>query len=164
MVSKVPYSTSSLLSLLLTLSTSCRLTKIKWSVCISKFIRILLISFSWKCSGWCLCHFLLWSNLNYLQNSHCNTSPIRANTLFALICCICLLYDWSFLLCNFIGSHILALPQLLLMELFCATLRRDSVSLLWFPFLSNVKFSREWFHLFVIGHFHTVIFLPIFVP
>ena len=40
--------------------------------------------------------------------------------------------------------HILALIWLVLMALFCAAIRRDSVSLLWFPFLSHVHiFSRE---------------------
>ena len=53
--------------------------------------------------------------------------------------------------------------DLVLMALFCAAIRRDSVSLLWFPFLSHVKFSHVRFHLFVTWNVHSAVFLPIFV-
>ena len=56
---------------------------------------------------------------------------------FALICCIRFLLDWSFRLYHYIiymlfccVISILALTKLILMVLFCAAIRRDSVSLL----------------------------------
>ena len=62
-----------------------------------------------------------------------------------------LLCDWLFCLsphnfylhfcCNL---SILALLWLVLMALFCAAIRKDSVSLLKFPFLSHVHFFLEW--------------------
>ena len=64
-----------------------------------------------------------------------------------LICCIHLLYDWWFHLCHqiacicyFVESYLFSLLiWLVLMVLSCAAIRRDSVSLLKFPFLSHVQ-------------------------
>ena len=52
-----------------TISRSGRLAKIRWSVCISKFQRILCVSFSRTDSELCIYHLFVWSNLNFLHNS-----------------------------------------------------------------------------------------------
>ena len=57
---------------------------------------------------------------------------------------------------------ILALTSSVLMALFCAAIRRDSVYLLRF-LLATSKFSCERFRLFIAWNFHRVVFLPIFV-
>ena len=53
--------------------------------------------------------------------------------------------------------------HVVLMALFCAAIRRDSVSLLRFPFHSHVKFSHVRLCLFVDWNIHRVVFLPIFI-
>ena len=49
------------------------------------------------------------------------------------------------------------------MALFCTAIRRDSVSLLWFPifFLAMFRSSHAQFHQFVALSIRTVVFLPI---
>ena len=75
----------------------------------------------------------------------CRPSRVWPYTPSVLICCIRLLCDWSFGLCHRIAYiycyilPILALIWLVLMALSCAAIRRDSVSLLRFPFLSQVQ-------------------------
>ena len=50
-------------------TTTGRLARIGWSVCISKSERILGISFSWTNSGFCVYHLSGWSSFNLLPNS-----------------------------------------------------------------------------------------------
>ena len=40
-------------------------------------------------------HLFIWSDLNFLHNSQWITFSTQSYTLFSLICCIRLLYDWS---------------------------------------------------------------------
>ena len=80
-----------------------------------------------------------------------------------LLCCIRLLCDWSFRLsphnphlqfcCVF---SILVLIWLVLMVFFCAAVKRDSVSLLKFPFLSHVQvFSSDMFYYYYYYYYFT---------
>ena len=58
---------------------------------------------------------------------------------------------------------IFALTWLVLMALFCAAIRRDSVSLKSFSFLTMIRFFRVRFYWFVAWNIHTIVFLPISV-
>ena len=116
------------------------LAEIRWSVCISKSHRSLCVSFSRTGAGLCIYHLLAWSNLNFLHISQWITLPTQsclalysfcANFLHSLIIWLMVsslsLHSLHLLFC-FVLS-ILALIWLVLMTLFCATIRRDSVSL-----------------------------------
>ena len=43
------------------------LAGIRWSVCMLKSQRSLCVSFSWTGARLCICHLLVWSNLNFLH-------------------------------------------------------------------------------------------------
>ena len=55
-----------------------------WSVCISKSQRSLYVPFSWTDSG--LCNLLVWSDLNFLQNSHWITLPTQSCLVLYSFC------------------------------------------------------------------------------
>ena len=133
------------------------LADIRWSVCMSMFHRSLYVSFSRTDAGLCIYHLFVWSNLNFLHISQWITLPTQS--------CVVLCSFWAnmrhslimWLMISSLSPHnlhllfccvlsILALIWLFLMTLFCAAIRRDSVSLLRFPFLSHVQvFSCEMF-------------------
>ena len=46
-------------SFMLSLTRSCLLAEIRWSICISKFQRILWVSFSWTDFGWSIYHLFV---------------------------------------------------------------------------------------------------------
>ena len=143
--------------------------EIRWSVCISKSNRSLWLSFSRTGAGLCIYHLLAWSNLNFLHISQwitlstqsCLASYSCANSPHSLIMWLIVLslspHSLQLLFCCVLS--ILALIWLVLMALFCAAIRRDSVSLLKFPFLSHVQvLSCEvfyYYHLFSLRVFHT---------
>ena len=52
---------------LLTIIKSGLLAGIRWSVCILKSHRSLCVAFSRSGAGFCICHLLVWSNLNFLH-------------------------------------------------------------------------------------------------
>ena len=125
------------------------LVEIRWSVCISKSHRSLYLSFSRTGAELCIYHLLAWSNLNFLHISHWITLPTQsclalysfcANLLHSLITWLMVSslspYSLHLLFCYVLS--ILTLIWLVLKALFCAAIRRDSVSLLKFPFLSHV--------------------------
>ena len=128
-----------------TITRSGRLVKISWSVCISKFQRILCISFSRTDSESCIYHLFVWLNLNFLHNSLWITFSTQSRLILYFLCTNLL---HSFIMWLFIFSlspHNLYLLfscvlsiEIVLMELFCAVIRKYSVSLLRFPFLSHV--------------------------
>ena len=124
--------------------------EISWSVCISKSHRSLCVSFSRTGAGLCIYHLLAWSNLNFLDISQWIPFPTQS--------CLALYSFYANLLHHFImwlmvsslSPHslhllfccvlsILALIWLVLMALFCTAIRRDSVPLLKFPFLSHFQ-------------------------
>ena len=126
------------------------LAEIRWSVCMSKSHRSFCVSFSRTGAGLCIYHLLAWSNLNFLHISLWITLPTQsylalnsfhANLLHFLIMWLMVssLSPHSLHLLFYCILSILALIWLVLMVQFCATIRRDSVSLLKFPFLSHIQ-------------------------
>ena len=139
-----------LLFLLIIIIRSGRLAEIRWSECMSKSPGDLWMSFSRTGAGLCIYHLLVWSNLNFLHISQWITLPTQsclvlyyfcANLLHSLILRLMVssLSPHSLHLLFYWVLSILALIWLVLMALFCTAIRRDSVSLLKFPFLSQVQ-------------------------
>ena len=126
------------------------LAEIGWSVCMLKSHRSLCVSFSRTGAGLCIYHLLAWSNLDCLHISQWITLPTKsclalylvfADLLHSLIIWVMVssLSPQSLHLLFCCVLSILALIWLDLMALFCPAIRRDSVSLLKFPFLSHVQ-------------------------
>ena len=141
------------LSFLLVILRSGFLAEIRWSVCISKSHRSLCVSFSRTDAGFCIYHLFVGLNFNFLHYSLWITLPTQPCLVLHFsvpTSFIRLLCDWLFRLyhhityiCYFVASY-LFLIWLVLMALFCAAIRRDSVSLLRLPFLSYIYvFSCE---------------------
>ena len=136
------------LFLLLIIIKSGRLAGIWWSVYMSKSRMSLCVSFSRTDVGLCIYHLFVWSNLNFSHNSRWITLPTQScQVLYSF--CANLLHSLMWLMVSSLSPHnlhllicyvlsILVLIWLVLMVLFCAAIRRDSVSLLRFPFLSHV--------------------------
>ena len=136
--------------LLLIIIRSGLLAEIRWSVCISKSHMSLCVSFSRTGAGLCLYHLLGWSNLSFLHISQWITLPTQSYLPLYSFCANLLPSLIMWLMISSLSPHslhllfccvlsILALIWLVLMALFCATIRRDSASLLKFPFLSHVQ-------------------------
>ena len=133
---------------LLIIMRSGLLAGIRWSVWMLKSHRSLCVSFSWTDAGLCIYHLLVWSNLNFLHISQWITLPTQsclalysgANLLHSLIMWLIVSslspHSLHLLFCCVLS--ILTLIWLVLMALSWAAIRRDSVSLLRFPFLSQV--------------------------
>ena len=125
------------------------LAGITWSVCMLKSNRVLSVSFSRTGAELCIYHVFVWSNLNSLHISQWITLPTQS--YLASYSCVNLLHSlfmWSMvsslsphslhlLFCCVLST--LALIWLVLMALSCAAIRRDSVSFLRFPFLTQVQ-------------------------
>ena len=125
------------------------LAGISWSVCMLKSHRSLCKSFSRTGAGLCIYHLFVWSNWNFLHISQWITLLTQsclalysfcANLLHSLIMWLIFssLSLHSLHLLFYCVLSILALIWLILMALSCAAIRMDSVSLLRFPFLSQV--------------------------
>ena len=126
------------------------LAKIRWSVCMSKSHRSLCVSFSRTGAGLCIYHLLVGSNLNFLHISQWITLPTQSCQVLYSFCANLLHSLIMWLLVSSLSPHnrhllfycvlsILVLIWLVLIALFCAAIRRDSVSLLKFPFLTQVQ-------------------------
>ena len=126
------------------------LAEIRGSACMSKSNRSLWVLFSGTGAGLCIYHLLVWSNLNFLRISQWITLLTQsclvlysfcANLLHSLIMWFIVsslsLHSLHLLFCCVLS--ILALIRLVLTALFCTAIRRDSVSLLKFPFISHVQ-------------------------
>ena len=126
------------------------LAGIRWSVCMLKSHRSLRKSFSRTGAGLCIYHLFVWSNWNFLHISQWITLPTQscfalysfyANLLHSLIMWLIVsslsLHSLHLLFCGVLS--ILALIWLVLMAFSSTAIRRDSVSLLRFPFLSQVQ-------------------------
>ena len=134
---------SQVLFFLLIIIRSGLLIEIRWSVRMSKFHRCLCMLFSRTGVGLCIYHLFVLSNFNFLHISTLLTqsclvlyrfcanlqhslimwfiiSSLSPHILHLLFCC---------------ALSILPLIKLVPMALFCAAIRRYSVSLLQFPFL-----------------------------
>ena len=126
------------------------LAGIKWSVCMLKSHRCLCVTFSRTGAGLCIYHLLVWSNLSFLHISQWINLPTQSCLTLYSLCANLLrsLIIWSMV--SSLSPHslhwlfywvlsILALIWLVLMALSCDAIRRDSVSLWKFPFLSHVQ-------------------------
>ena len=140
-----------ILFLLLIIMRSGLLAGIRWSVvCMLKSHRYLWKSFSRTGAGLCIYHLFVWSNWNFLHISQLITLPTQS-CLALYSVCACLLHSLiMWLIVSSLSPHslhllfccvlsILALIWFVLMALSCAAIWRDSVSLLRFPFLSQVQ-------------------------
>ena len=145
---------SAIFFLLLTITRSSRLAEVRWSICITKSQRLLWISFSRTDSGLCIYHLFVWSNLNFLHNSQWITLPTQSclvlyslfsNLLYSLIISLIISSVSSHQNLLFCALSIFSF-DIDRMALFCAAIKRDSVSLLSFHFLGLVLvFSCEIF-------------------
>ena len=148
--SKVHNFADSLFLLLLIIIRYGLLAGIRGSVYMLKFHRSLYVSISRTGAGLCIYHLLVWSNLNFLHISQWITLPaqsclvlysFRANLLHSLIMwwivSSMLPHSLHLLFCCVLS--ILVLIWLVLMALSCTATRRDSVSFIRFPFLSQVQ-------------------------
>ena len=137
------------LSFLLIIIRSGRLTEIRWSVCISKSPRSFCVSFFRTDSVLCIDHSFVWSNFNFLHYSLRITLPTQLCLVLYSFCANLLHWLTMWLIVSSLSPRnlhllfyyvlsILALIWFVFMALFCADIRRDSVSLLRFNFLSSV--------------------------
>ena len=106
-------------------------------------------------AGLCIYHLFVWSNLNSLHISQWITLPTEPCLVLYSFCAKLLHSLIMWLMVSSLSLHclpllfccilsIVALIWLVLTVLFLAAIRRDSVSLLKFPFLSHVQvLSRE---------------------
>ena len=122
---------------------------IRWSVCMSKSHRSLYVSFSRTDAGLRIYHLFVWSNLNFLHISQWIPLPTQSCLALYSFCANLLHSLIMWLMVSSLSPHslhllfccvlsILAFIWLVLMVLSCAAIWRDSVSLLRFPFLSQV--------------------------
>ena len=139
-----------ILFLLLIIMRSGVLAGIRWSVCMLKSHRSLCESFSRTDAGVCIYHLFVWSNWNFLHISQWITLPTQSCLSLYSFCANLLHSLIMWLIVSSLSPHslhllfccvlsILALIWLVLMALSCAAIRRDSISLLRFPFLSQVQ-------------------------
>ena len=139
-----------ILFLLLIIMRSGLLAGIRWSACILKSHRSSCESFSRTGAGLCIYRLFVWSNWNFLHislwitlltQSYLALYSFYANLLHSLIMRLIVSslspHSLHLLFCCVLS--ILALIWFVVMALTCAAIRRDSVSLLRFPFLSQVQ-------------------------
>ena len=121
------------------------LAEIRWSVCMSKSHRSLCVLFSRTGAGLCIYHLFVWSNLIFLHISQWITLPTQSCLVLYSFCANLLHSLIIWLIVSSLSPHslhllfccvlsILALIWLILTALFCAAIRRDSVSLLKFHY------------------------------
>ena len=121
-------------------------SKSYWSLC---------VSFPRTDSGLCIYHLIAWLNFSLLHNSQCIHFPTQLYLILYSFCFNLLHSLIMWLIVSSLSPHNLLLPfcyvfsslaliLLVLMMMFWAAIRRDSVSLLRFPILCHVQlFSYE---------------------
>ena len=126
------------------------LVEISWSVCMLKSHRSLCKSFYRTGAELCIYHLFVWSNWNFLHIFQWITLPTQSYLALYSFCANLLHSLIMWLIVSSLSPHclhllfccvlsMLALIWLVLMALSCAAIRRDSVSLLRFPLLSQVQ-------------------------
>ena len=126
------------------------LAGIRWSVGMLKSNWSLCVPFSRTGAGLCIYHLFVWSNWNFLHIFQWITLTTQSCLALYFFCANLLHSLITWLIVSSLSPHslhllfcwvlsILALIWLVLMALSCAAIRRDSVSLLRFPFLSQVQ-------------------------
>ena len=113
---------------------------------------ILFVSFSCTDSGLCIYDLFTCSNSNILYSSQWTPFPTQSSQFFYFFWAS-LLYSWIMrLTLSFLFAYILHLLStfafiwLVLMILFCAAIKRDSVSLMRFPLLTNVYYYYYYYY------------------
>ena len=112
----------------------------------------LCVSFSRTGAGFCIYHLFVWLNLNFLHISQWITLPTQSFLTLYSICANLLHSLIIWMMVSSLSPHrlhllyccvlsILPLIWLVLPALFCAAVRRDSVSFLRLPFLCKTRFS-----------------------
>ena len=148
------------------------LAEIQWSVCKWKSYRSLCVLFSRSGTGLWLYHLFVWSNFNFL---HVSLRITPSTESFLVLYSFCANLPHSLIMWLIVSSlsprslhlliccvlSILALIWLVLKALFCASIRRDFVSLLKFPFLSPVQVLYYYYYL-TYGEFFTSAFADSF--
>ena len=131
---------------LLTVTRFSYLAEIRWSVCISNSPRTLCVSFSRTDSGLCIYHLFVRLSLNFSHNSQCITFPTQSCTVLYSLCANLLhlliifrLYCHIIYICYFVRLVYFCFPIVSPYDVFCAAIRRDSVSHLSFLFLCYVQ-------------------------
>ena len=120
------------------------LTLIRWYDCISNPREVVHLFFLGRIPGckYTRSHCQILISCTISRRSPLAPTHIYSYTLFPLICCIRLQYDWSFRLYHHIIYPCYLVVSYLFLLKHCLSLwhsfRRDSVSLLRFPFLSHV--------------------------
>ena len=153
-----------ILFFLLIIIRSGLLAGIRRSVCMLKSQRSLCVSFSRTGAGLYIYHLLEWSNLNFWHISQWITLPTQSCLALYPRCANLLHSLMIWLIVSSLSPHslhllfccvlsILALIWLVLMALSCAAIRRDSVSLLRFPFLSQVQVSWYYYYYYLMLDF-----------
>ena len=118
------------LTFLLIIIRSGRLAEIRWSVCISKSLRSLWVSFSRIDSKLCIYHLFVWSNLNSLHNYQWITLPTQS--CLVLYFCANLLHSLIiWLMVSSLSPHNLHL-------LFCCVL--TNLALIWLALIGVVLY------------------------
>ena len=146
----------------------------KSTVCMSKFQRSLCVSFYRRDIGLSIYRLFVGSNLDFLHNSQGIILPTQSclvlysfctNLLYSLILWLMVSslspHNLHLLLCCVLS--ILALIWLVLIALFCAAIRRDSVSFLRFPFLCHIHVFSFYKSLISCLKRPRIVFLSIFV-
>ena len=129
------------------------LAEIRRSVCISKSLVSLYVSFSRTDVRLCIYHFLWWSNFNFLHNSQGIPLPTQSSVVLYSFCANLRHSLIMWLMVSSLSPHnlhllfcsvlsILALIWLVLLALFCAAIKKDTVCKC-FPFLVSSMFSCE---------------------
>ena len=122
------------------------MSKSHWSLCVSSSRTVV---------GLCIYRLFEWSNLNCLHISQWITLPTQSCLVLYSFCANLLHSLIIWLIVSSLSPHnlyllfcwvlfILAFIWLVLIALFCAAIRRDSDSLLSFPFLSHVHVFSCW--------------------
>ena len=125
----------------------------------SRSHRSLCVLFSRTDAGLCTHHLFVWSKLNFLHISQWITLPTQSCLVLYSFCTNFLHSLIVWLVVSSLSPHsvhllfcyvlsILALIWWVLAALFCAAIRKDSVSLLRFPFLSHASSNQRWLMIF----------------
>ena len=88
-------------SFLLTITRSGCLAGIWWSVCISKSLIILCVSFSRTDSGLWVYHLVVWSNFSFLHNFQRTSFPIQS---YLVLCYFCASLLYSLIMWSIVSS------------------------------------------------------------
>ena len=153
--SKVDNFANSLFFLLIIIRSGL-LAEIRWSVCTSKSHRSLRVSFSMTGARLCICHLLVWSNLNFLCISKWIPLPTQSCVVLYSFCANLLHSLMMWLMVSSLSPHSLhllnccvlsftVLIRLFFMALLCAPCQLDVFWVFFFYWILNSsEFQLPW--------------------